>query len=173
PKPAVPEVDGGNPGNILLVVAPSGAGKSTLVNALLARDSGVGLSISYTTRPPRSGEQDAREYHFVTDEEFMRRRAAGEFLESAEVHGNYYATSRTWIEERLHAGSDVLLEIDWQGAPHITVPVPPAGVNGCAQSAPTQTRPGQLERDHAPPTGRRQRNGARPRVRLRDHQRGS
>ncbi len=103
-------------GNILLVVAPSGAGKSTLVNALLDRDAAIVLSISHTTRAPRPGEQDGREYHFVTVEEFMRRRAAGEFLESAEVHGNYYATSRTWIEERVRAGNDVLLEIDWQGA---------------------------------------------------------
>jgi guanylate kinase len=103
-------------GNIFLVVAPSGAGKSTLVNALLARDPGIVLSVSHTTRPPRPGEQDGREYHFVSVAEFMRLRTAGEFLESAEVHGNYYATSRVWIEQRIRSGSDVLLEIDWQGA---------------------------------------------------------
>jgi len=103
-------------GNIFLVVAPSGAGKSTLVNALLARDPGIVLSVSHTTRPPRSGEQDGREYHFVSVTEFLRLRTAGEFLESAEVHGNYYATSRMWIEQRIRSGSDVLLEIDWQGA---------------------------------------------------------
>jgi len=103
-------------GNIFLVVAPSGAGKSTLVNALLDRDSGITLSVSYTTRPPRPGEQDGREYHFVSPADFKARRARGEFLESAEVHGNYYATSRVWIDERAHAGEDVLLEIDWQGA---------------------------------------------------------
>jgi guanylate kinase len=103
-------------GNIFLVVAPSGAGKSTLVNALLAKDARIALSISYTTRPPRPGEKDGREYHFVSVEDFKERRARGEFLESAEVHGNYYATSRVWIEAKMQAGDDVLLEIDWQGA---------------------------------------------------------
>ncbi|GAB4471321.1 MAG: guanylate kinase [Burkholderiaceae bacterium] len=103
-------------GNIFLVVAPSGAGKSTLVNALLAKDAAIQLSVSYTTRPPRPGEQDGREYHFVSVEDFKARRARGEFLESAEVHGNFYATSRLWIEERMREGRDVLLEIDWQGA---------------------------------------------------------
>ncbi|GIL07198.1 guanylate kinase [Betaproteobacteria bacterium PRO7] len=103
-------------GNIFLVVAPSGAGKSTLVNALLAKDAAIQLSVSYTTRPPRPGETDGREYHFVPVEDFKARRARGEFLESAEVHGNFYATSRLWIEERMREGRDVLLEIDWQGA---------------------------------------------------------
>jgi len=103
-------------GNMFLVVAPSGAGKSTLVNALLDGDKQIALSVSYTTRAPRPGEQDGREYHFVDVTDFQARRARGEFLESAEVHGNYYATSRTWIETRLRAGTDVLLEIDWQGA---------------------------------------------------------
>ncbi len=103
-------------GNLFMVVAPSGAGKSTLVNALLARDAALELSISFTTRAPRPKETDGREYHFVGVEEFLARRERGEFLESAEVHGHYYATSRAWIEERLHAGRDVLLEIDWQGA---------------------------------------------------------
>src|SRR5215467_7147202 len=103
-------------GNIFLVVAPSGAGKSTLVNALLAKDSAISLSISHTTRPARPGDQDGREYHFVSVEDFKVRRARGEFLESAEVHGNFYATSRVWIEERMRGGHDVLLEIDWQGA---------------------------------------------------------
>ena len=103
-------------GNVFMVVAPSGAGKSTLVNALLARETDIELSISFTTRPPRSGEQSGREYHFVDVDEFRRRRSAGEFIESAEVHGNYYSTSRAWIEERARAGIDVLLEIDWQGA---------------------------------------------------------
>ena len=103
-------------GNLFLVVAPSGAGKSTLVNALLARDPGVALSVSFTTRAPRPGEQDGREYHFLSVDDFLTRRGRGEFLESAEVHGNYYATSRVWIEERVRAGQDVLLEIDWQGA---------------------------------------------------------
>ncbi len=84
------------------------------------------LSVSHTTRPPRPGEQDGREYHFVPVDEFMRRRAAGEFLESAEVHGNYYATSRAWIEERVRGGTDVLLEIDWQGARQVKARFPHA-----------------------------------------------
>ena len=113
---ARPTLDSAAAGNIFLVVAPSGAGKSTLVNALLERDAGITLSVSHTTRPPRPGEQDGREYHFVTVAEFMRLRAAGQFLESAEVHGNCYATSRAWIEDRIRSGTDVLLEIDWQGA---------------------------------------------------------
>ena len=109
-------LDGRYAGNLFMVVAPSGAGKSTLVNALLARDANIQLSVSYTTRAPRPGEQSGREYHFVGLDEFSRRRAADEFIESAEVHGNYYATSRVWIEERVRLGIDVLLEIDWQGA---------------------------------------------------------
>jgi guanylate kinase len=107
------------PGNLFMVVAPSGAGKSTLVNALLARDPAIRLSISYTTRPPRPKEQDGEHYHFTSVEDFLARHAAGEFLESAEVHGNYYATSRLWIEEQMTIGNDVLLEIDWQGAQQV------------------------------------------------------
>ena len=101
---------------IFMVVAPSGAGKSTLVNALLARDPQLALSVSCTTRAPRLGELNGREYHFIDLAEFHRRKAQGEFLESAEVHGNFYATSRREIEHRLASGVDVLLEIDWQGA---------------------------------------------------------
>ena len=126
PPSTQPSLDRGDAGSIFLVVAPSGAGKSTLVNALLEQDSGIALSVSHTTRPPRPGEADGREYHFVSVEEFMRRRAAGEFLESAEVHGNFYATSRTWIEQRVHAGTDVLLEIDWQGARQVKARFPHA-----------------------------------------------
>lgn len=107
------------PGNLFMVVAPSGAGKSTLVNALLGADPSIRLSVSYTTRAPRPGELDGREYHFLSAEAFLRRRAAGEFLESAEVHGNYYGTSRMWIEEQMLRGDDVLLEIDWQGAQQV------------------------------------------------------
>ncbi len=103
-------------GNLFMVVAPSGAGKSTLVNALLAKEPGIELSVSTTTRPPRPGEVNGREYHFVSVEEFKELRTRGEFLESAEVHGNFYGTSRRWIEERMQTGNDVLLEIDWQGA---------------------------------------------------------
>ena len=107
------------PGNLFMVVAPSGAGKSTLVNALLAEDNAIRLSISYTTRSPRSKERDGEHYHFTTVDDFLSRHAEGEFLESAEVHGNYYATSRVWIEDQMKIGHDVLLEIDWQGAQQV------------------------------------------------------
>ncbi|WP_179402685.1 guanylate kinase [Burkholderia guangdongensis] len=107
------------PGNLFMVVAPSGAGKSTLVNALLAQDKDICLSVSYTTREPRSNERDGVNYHFTTVEDFRARHAHHEFLESAEVHGNYYGTSRVWIEEQMKNGHDVLLEIDWQGAQQV------------------------------------------------------
>ncbi len=93
---------------------------------MLEQDSGIALSVSHTTRPPRPGETEGREYHFVSVDEFMRRRSAGEFLESAEVHGNFYATSRVWIEDRVRAGTDVLLEIDWQGARQVKASFPHA-----------------------------------------------
>jgi guanylate kinase len=111
-------------GSVLMVVAPSGAGKSTLVNALLARDPGIELSISYTTRAPRPGETSGREYHFTDADDFLARRSRGEFLEWAEVHGHYYGTSRPWIEQRLGSGRDVLLEIDWQGARQVKAALP-------------------------------------------------
>ena len=103
-------------GCLYVIVAPSGAGKSSLVNALLEREPDIGLSISYTTRSPRPGEESGREYFFVAREEFMSMIARGEFLEHAEVYGNLYGTSRLWIEKTRAEGSDVLLEIDWQGA---------------------------------------------------------
>ncbi|MBK9246269.1 MAG: guanylate kinase [Burkholderiales bacterium] len=113
-------------GSVFMVVAPSGAGKSTLVNALLAHDPGIELSISYTTRAPRPGEADGREYHFTDPGDFLARRARGEFLEWAEVHGHHYGTSRPWIEQRLGSGRDVLLEIDWQGARQVRSALPQA-----------------------------------------------
>ena len=113
-------------GSLFMVVAPSGAGKSTLVNALLEHDSSIKLSISYTTRAPRAGEQDGREYHFTSVEDFLARRQRGEFLESAEVHGNYYGTSRLQIEGQMQAGTDILLEIDWQGAHQVKKQFPDA-----------------------------------------------
>ncbi len=103
-------------GCLYCIVAPSGAGKSSLVAALLAEDKEIQLSISSTTRPPRQGEEDGREYRFVTRERFMALIAEGEFLEHAEVYGNLYGTSKRWIEARRASGADVLLEIDWQGA---------------------------------------------------------
>jgi guanylate kinase len=106
-------------GNLFIVAAPSGAGKTTLVKILLERDSGIRLSVSTTTRAPRPGEVNGREYHFVDAPVFLARREQGEFLESAEVHGNHYGTSRAWIEQQMAAGQDILLEIDWQGAQQV------------------------------------------------------
>lgn len=103
-------------GNIFIVAAPSGAGKSSLVNAVLAQDTGLQLSISHTTRRPRPGEADGREYHFVDLPTFERLHSQGCFLECAEVHGNRYGTSRDWLQQTLDAGRDIMLEIDWQGA---------------------------------------------------------
>ena len=102
-------------GSIFIVVAPSGAGKTSLVAALLAADSGIDLSISFTTRAARVGEVDGKHYHFVSHETFGTMLERGDFLEHAEVYGNYYGTSARWIQERLEQGRDVLLEIDWQG----------------------------------------------------------
>ncbi len=106
-------------GNLYVVAAPSGAGKTTLVRLLLEEEPAVNLSISYTTRAPRPGEQNGREYHFVDAPTFQEMIARQEFLEWAEVHGNFYGTSKTWIADQLAAGRDVLLEIDWQGAQQV------------------------------------------------------
>ena len=104
------------PGNLFVVVAPSGAGKTSLVAELLRREPNIRLSISYTTRAPRKGETHGREYHFIERGEFERMISAGEFLEHANVYGNYYGTSKRWIETELAGDHDVMLEIDWQGA---------------------------------------------------------
>jgi len=107
------------PGNLFVIAAPSGAGKTSLTRALLERDPSILLSVSYTTRPPRSGELDGVAYHFVTPERFRGLKDSGEFLEHAQVHGNWYATSATWLQAQISAGRDVLLEIDWQGAAQV------------------------------------------------------
>ncbi len=104
------------PGNLYIISAPSGAGKTSLVKALLQSEVDLSLSVSYTTRAPRPEEVDGRDYHFVSREGFEERLKQGEFLESAQVYGNFYGTSKTWINEALRASRDILLEIDSQGA---------------------------------------------------------
>ena len=103
-------------GILFVVSAPSGGGKTTLVKAALAADDGLSLSVSLTTRQPRRGEVDGRDYHFVRPEEFDRRRADGEFAEWAEVFDHAYATPRSPLDEAIRAGHDVLLDVDIQGA---------------------------------------------------------
>jgi guanylate kinase len=111
-------------GCLFVIAAPSGGGKTSLVNALLAREPGIRLSVSFTTRPPRPGEHDGVHYHFVDEATFMARKGEGEFLEHAHVHGNWYATSRTWLASQVAAGQDVMLEIDWQGAAQVRRLIP-------------------------------------------------
>lgn len=106
-------------GNLFIVSAPSGAGKTSLVSALLKSNRHIALSISYTTRAPRAGEVDGKDYHFVSREQFLEMAQKGDFLESAEVYGNLYGTSQSWIEKELVSGRDILLEIDWQGAEQV------------------------------------------------------
>ena len=103
-------------GNLFVVVAPSGAGKTSLVKALLEKEPNIRLSISYTTRKPREGEVNGRDYHFADRPTFEKMIAQGDFLEYANVYGNYYGTSKRWIENQLSGDHDVLLEIDWRGA---------------------------------------------------------
>ena len=111
-------------GSMLMIVAPSGAGKSSLVNALLQEDPALKLSLSTTTRLPRPGEVEGKDYRFIALDEFIAEREQGNFLEHAEVHGNFYGTSRAWIEGQMKAGHDVILEIDWQGAQQIRQMIP-------------------------------------------------
>lgn len=116
----------GAAGCLFVIAAPSGGGKSSMVNALLEREPGIRLSISYTTRAPRPGEHEGHHYHFVDVPTFRAMQERGEFLEHALVHGNWYATSATWLNAQVAAGQDVLLEIDWQGAAQVRRLVPGA-----------------------------------------------
>jgi guanylate kinase len=106
-------------GNLFILSAPSGAGKTSLVSALLKSNKDIALSVSYTTRAPRAGEIDGKDYHFVSREKFLEMSKHGDFLENAEVYGNLYGTSQSWIEKELLSGRDILLEIDWQGAEQV------------------------------------------------------
>jgi guanylate kinase len=111
-------------GTLYIVAAPSGAGKTSLTRALLERESGIELSVSYTSRPPRPGEIDGVHYHFVSRTEFEAMIARGEFFEHAIVHGDLKGTARSPVERILAQGKDVLLEIDWQGARQVRAVLP-------------------------------------------------
>ena len=113
-------------GTLYIVAAPSGAGKSSIVNAVLARDPNISLSISFTSRATRPGERHAEHYHFVSAAEFEAMVAAGDFFEHALVHGDWKGTARQSVEPQLASGRDVLLEIDWQGARQVREKVPEA-----------------------------------------------
>jgi len=113
-------------GNLFIISAPSGAGKTSLVSALLNSNKQIALSISYTTRAPRPGETNGKDYHFVSRDNFLEMAKNGDFLESAEVYGNLYGTSQPWIEQQLASGRDILLEIDWQGASQVRKLMPHA-----------------------------------------------
>ncbi len=106
-------------GNIFIVCAPSGAGKTSLVNALLASNQPIKVSVSYTSRPPRPAEVEGKDYHFVSRDTFLSMAQHGDFIESAEVYGNLYGTSQSWIAAEIASGRDILLEIDWQGAQQV------------------------------------------------------
>ena len=106
-------------GRLFVITAPSGAGKTSLIDAVMRDDPSLKISVSYTTRPPRPGEKDGVDYHFVDEPTFRTMREAGEFLESAEVHGNHYGTAKQVILEAVKGGDDLILEIDWQGAQQV------------------------------------------------------
>lgn len=113
-------------GNVFIICAPSGAGKTSLVAELLRRDRNTLLSVSHTTRPPRPGELDGRDYHFVSRPVFEAMIERGEFLESADVHGNLYGTSQSWTDHQRTLDVDIVLEIDWQGAQQVRRLIPEA-----------------------------------------------
>ncbi len=113
-------------GTLYTVSAPSGAGKTSLVNALVADTDNLKVSVSHTTRPIRPGEQEGVNYHFVAEQAFVEMIEHGDFLEHARVFKNYYGTSKTWVEQTLATGVDVILEIDWQGATQVRKLIPGA-----------------------------------------------
>ena len=113
-------------GHLYVIAAPSGAGKTSLLQALMRRRPSVGFSVSCTTRKPRQGEQDGRDYHFIERVEFEKLRAADEFIEHANVFGNLYGTRRSVVDKALAEGRDLILEIDWQGAKQVRARLPEA-----------------------------------------------
>ena len=106
-------------GKLFVVTAPSGAGKTSLIDAVMREDPSLKISVSYTTRKPRPGEKDGVDYHFVDERSFRAMGERGEFLESAEVHGNHYGTAKKVILDAVARGDDIILEIDWQGAQQV------------------------------------------------------
>ena len=111
-------------GSLFIISAPSGAGKTSLVKALVEKDGNLRASISHTTRSPRPGEKEGSNYHFVKKSFFDKMVNQGEFLESAQVFDHFYGTSKLWVQSQLKAGTDVVLEIDWQGANQIKERMP-------------------------------------------------
>lgn len=114
----------GETGTLFVISAPSGAGKTSLVAEMLRADHKLGVSVSHTTRPMREGEKDGVNYHFIGRAEFEAMIDRGDFLEHADVFGNYYGTSQVWVREMLDRGRDVILEIDWQGASQVRRLIP-------------------------------------------------
>ncbi|GGE77057.1 guanylate kinase [Streptosporangium jomthongense] len=114
----------GETGTLFVISAPSGAGKTSLVAEMVHEDQKLGVSVSHTTRPMREGEKDGINYHFVSRDEFEAMIGRGDFLEHADVFGNYYGTSQVWVREMLATGRDVILEIDWQGASQVRRLIP-------------------------------------------------
>ena len=106
-------------GKLFVITAPSGAGKTSLIEAVMRDDPSLKISVSYTTRPPRPGEKNGVDYHFVDEKTFRGMESRGEFLESAEVHGNHYGTAKQVIQDAVGRGDDLILEIDWQGAQQV------------------------------------------------------
>ena len=111
-------------GTLYVFSAPSGAGKTTLVKALLEQTIDIGVSVSHTTRAPRDGEVNGKDYNFVSQDTFKGLIDQSAFLEHAQVFDNFYGTSQIWVEQELEAGRDVILEIDWQGAQQIRQQMP-------------------------------------------------
>lgn len=114
----------GEQGTLYVISAPSGAGKTSLVSGMLREDARLGVSVSHTTRAMREGEQNGVNYHFVSRDEFEAMIGRGDFLEHADVFGNYYGTSQVWVRQTLAKGRDVVLEIDWQGAEQVRRLIP-------------------------------------------------